>query len=91
MTPTLRKEGARAKAGQKSRDEEGVFVVQAGKTRFVPITTGMTGELNIEVMTGLKGGEEIVTGPFKTLRELKDDSTVIVDNTLPKVDEKEAS
>ena len=85
------KEGASNKAGPKARDEEGVFVVQAGKSKFVPIKTGMTGELNIEVTSGLKGGEEIVTGPFKTLRELKDDAPVVVDNTMPKVDDKEAS
>jgi HlyD family secretion protein len=87
------KEGAPAggKASPKDRDEEGVFTIGGGKVKFVPIKSGMTGELNIEVMSGLTGGEEIVTGPFKTLRELKDGSGVVVDNTLPKVDQKEAS
>ena len=85
------KEGSRARPGEKPKDEEGVFVVEAGKVKFAPITTGMTGELNIEVVSGLKGGEEIVTGPFKTLRELKDGGQIIVDNSLPKVDQKESS
>ena len=29
------------------------------------------GELSIEVLDGLKGGETVVTGPFRTLRALK--------------------
>ncbi len=85
------KEGSRARPGDKPKDEEGVFVVEGGKVKFSPITTGMTGELNIEVVSGLKGGEEIVTGPFKTLRELKDGGQIVVDNSLPKVDQKESS
>lgn len=54
-----------------SRDEEGVFLMQDGKARFQPIQTGLMGELTVEVVSGLKGGETIVTGPFKALRTLK--------------------
>ena len=76
---------------KKKRDEEGVYMLEGGKTKFAAIKTGINGELNIEVVSGLSGGEEIVTGPFKTLRELKDGQPVQVDNTLPKVDQKEGS
>jgi len=38
------------------------------------VTTGITGATNIEVLAGLAQGEEIVTGPYKTLRALKDGS-----------------
>jgi HlyD family secretion protein len=79
------------KPGDKKRDEEGVFVLEGGKTKFAAIKTGINGELNIEIVSGLSGGEEIVTGPFKTLRELKDGQAVQVDNSLPKVDQKEGS
>ena len=79
------------KPGDKKRDEEGVFVLENGKTKFAAIKTGIKGELDIEVTSGLSGGEEIVTGPFKTLRELKDGQAVHVDNSLPKIDQKEAS
>lgn len=53
------------------RDEEGVWVVEGGKVRFRPVKTGMLGELSLEVRDGLKGGETIVTGPFRALRSLK--------------------
>jgi HlyD family secretion protein len=65
----------------KSNPIQGVFVVEKDKngklrTRFVPVTTGITGATDIEVLTGLGPGEEIVTGPFKTLRTLKSGTLV---------------
>ena len=42
------------------------------RAKFVPVTTGITGATDIEVLSGLSPGEEIVTGPYKTLRDLKD-------------------
>ena len=60
----------------KPQDEEGVFVVDSGAVKFAPVTTGLSGESNIEIVSGLKEGQEIVTGPFKALRELKDGSKV---------------
>jgi HlyD family secretion protein len=53
------------------RDEEGVFVLESGKVRFQTVKTGLLGELDLEVIEGLKGGETIVTGPFREMRALK--------------------
>jgi HlyD family secretion protein len=53
------------------RDEEGVFLMDGGKAKFQPIKTGLLGELSLEVTDGLKGGETLITGPFKSLRTLK--------------------
>ncbi len=64
-----------SKAG-KPQDEEGVFLNEKGTVRFVPVTTGLAGESDIEIVKGLKEGQEIVTGPFKALRDLKDGSKV---------------
>jgi len=60
----------------KPQDEEGVFVNDKGAVKFAPVTTGLAGESNIEITKGLSDGQEIVTGPFKALRELKDGSKV---------------
>jgi HlyD family secretion protein len=54
-----------------AREEEGVYVVLEGKARFQPIRTGLIGELAIEVVEGLQGGETVVSGPFRALRTLK--------------------
>jgi len=54
------------------RDEEGVWLFDGpGKTKFLPVKTGLLGDLNVEVLDGLKGGETVITGPFRILRDLK--------------------
>lgn len=64
------------KEGEKSKDEEGVYLHKDGKAQFVPITTGLAGETNIEVLTGVADGQQIITGPFRALREIKDGTKV---------------
>ena len=70
-----RKPGQAAKAGE-PRDEEGVYLIEDGKARFQKLKTGLMGELSIEVLEGLKGGESLITGPFRVLRSLKPDDAV---------------
>jgi HlyD family secretion protein len=60
----------------KPQDEEGVFVVDKGAVKFAPVSTGLAGESNIEIASCLKEGQQIVTGPFKALREIKDGAKV---------------
>jgi HlyD family secretion protein len=66
---------------------QGVFTVKndKGKLRavFVPVTTGITGATDIEVVSGLNEGQEIVTGPFKTLRALKGGALLKRDDAKP--------
>jgi len=63
-------------ASGRVKTEEGVYGVAEGKVRFVPIKTGLTGELDIEVESGLKEGESVISGPFKTLRTIKEGDKV---------------
>jgi HlyD family secretion protein len=63
-------------AAEKGEEKEGVFVVNAGQVAFRPVKTGIIGETDIEVVEGLKEGDEIVTGAYKTLRTLKDEAKV---------------
>ncbi len=72
----------------KSNPVQGVFVLDKDKegklrVKFVPVTTGITGATDIEVTSGLTAGQEIVTGPFKTLRGLKNGSLVKRDTEKP--------
>lgn len=59
-------------SGPGNKDEvQGVFVVEDGVARFRPVETGITGVTNIEIVSGLEAGEQIVTGSYSVLRELK--------------------
>jgi HlyD family secretion protein len=73
-----RKPGAPAPASA-AREEEGVYLKDNGKASFQPIKTGLMGELSVEVVSGLKGGESLITGPFKALRTLKPGDAVVLE------------
>ena len=61
------------------REEEGVFLQENGKAKFVGVKTGLMGDLSVEVLTGLKGGESLITGPNRALRDLKGGEKVRVE------------
>jgi HlyD family secretion protein len=68
-------------AAKPAPEQQGVFVIDKDahgklRARFVPVTTGITGATDIEVLSGLNEGSEVVTGPYKTLRGLKNGSLV---------------
>src|ERR1700683_2881566 len=68
-------------------DVQGVFVIQSKKAEFVPVTTGITGTNDIEVVNGLNEGDQVITGSYKILRTLRSGSSVKIDNSVPKKDE----
>ncbi len=67
---------AELQPGQTRKEIEGAFVVAAGKAVFTPIKSGITGEKFFEVLSGLKEGDEVITGPFTSVRSLKDGDAV---------------
>jgi len=69
---------------KKGNDVQGVFVIRDKKAVFVPVSTGITGTTDIEVLDGLKEGDEVVTGSYKVLRTLRPGASVKIDNTVPK-------
>ena len=76
-----------ASKSKKEDDKQGVFVVRNKKAIFIPVTTGITGTTDIEVLDGVKEGDEVITGSYKVLRTLKPGSSVKIDNTTPKKEE----
>ena len=65
-------------AGQTRKEEEGVFVVRGTTVEFVPVKTGIAGEKYFEVLSGLKEGDQVVTGPFNSVRNLGDGDDIKV-------------
>jgi HlyD family secretion protein len=60
-----------------------VFVVKDGKAVFQKVDTGITGATDIEVLNGLKDDDQIITGSYKTIRTLRNEAKVKVDNKAP--------
>jgi HlyD family secretion protein len=69
-------------AAEKARKEElqGVFVVANGKATFRKVETGITGSTDIEVLSGLNEGDQIITGTYQVIRTIANDTQVKVDN-----------
>jgi HlyD family secretion protein len=78
-------EASKQKDQARDKDEiQGVFVIRNRKAEFLSVQTGITGTTEIEVLSGLKPGDEIVTGSYKVLRSLRPGASVKIDNTAPK-------
>jgi HlyD family secretion protein len=72
-------------ATQKAAKQEiqGVFLVRNGKAEFHEVKTGITGATDIEVLSGLKDGDEIVTGSYQVIRTIRNQAKVKIDNKPP--------
>lgn len=62
--------GTSADTGKVIRREdliEGVFLMRNDSAIWVPVKTGISSDTHIEILSGLEGGEDVVTGPYKAL------------------------
>ena len=62
--------------GHTRKETEGVFAIRDGKAIYLPVKVGVAGEQYFEVLDGLKAGDQVITGPFSSVRELSDGQTV---------------
>ncbi len=67
------------KPGQTRKETEGVYLFRDGKTEFVPVKTGIAGDKYFEVLSGLKLGDQVITGPFASVRNLREGAAVVID------------
>jgi HlyD family secretion protein len=74
--PGEQQEGGPPRPQKKLEEKEGVFVVTSGQAYFKPVKTGIMGETDIEITTGVAEGDELVTGSYKTLRTLKNEARI---------------
>ena len=94
LIPANEKGAVQAAAPEASKEKDkdnqemqGVFVLRNHKAEFVPVDTGIAGTTDIEVIKGLREGDEIITGSYKVLRTLRPGSSIKVDNAAPKKEE----
>ena len=73
---------------KKKKELEGVFLVEKGRVKFVPVKSGIADQQNMEIVSGLKENDQIITGSYKILRTLKDGDKVKIEK---KIEKKEGS
>jgi HlyD family secretion protein len=78
-TPEPVASAAELKPGQTRKETEGVFLVRAGKVEFVPIKMGVAGDKYFEVLSGVREGDQVVTGPYNSVRGMADGDQVRID------------
>jgi HlyD family secretion protein len=92
---TIRQKGAleQPKPGQKpstdpaalkaAKEEiQGVFTINNGKADFREVKTGISGATDIEVLSGLKDNDQIVTGTYQVIRTIRNGAKVKIDNKV---------
>jgi HlyD family secretion protein len=77
--PSAAMQNAELKPGQERKELEGVFVVRDNKATFVPVKTGIAGEKYFEVTSGVSVGDQVIVGPFSSVRELQDGAAVKIE------------
>ncbi len=65
-----------AAADDKPKDIEGVFVVEKQIAHFRPVRVGIAGQSYFVVKSGVAKGEQVVSGPFKVIGDLRDGARV---------------
>lgn len=65
--------------GQTRKETEGVFIAKDGFVEFLPIKLGISGDKYFEVLSGISAGDQVVTGPYNSVRALADGSAVKLD------------
>jgi HlyD family secretion protein len=62
--------------GQTKKELEGVFVMKDGRAIFMPVKDGIAGDKYFEVLSGIEAGDQVITGPFASVRSMKDGDAV---------------
>jgi HlyD family secretion protein len=66
-------------AGQTRKETDGVFVARNGRAEFVPLKIGVAGDRYFEVLSGVKAGDQVITGPYNSVRGMNDGDPVRIE------------
>ena len=84
----VEREGAGEGSGGEEEEIQAVFVIEQGKAVQKKVETGLSDETHVELTSGVKPGDQVVTGPYRTLRDLKDGQAVALSKTSEAEDRK---
>jgi HlyD family secretion protein len=65
-----------------------VYTVADGKAKEVAVQTGISDATHVAIVSGIKAGDAVITGPFRTLKKLKDGMAVTVTKEETKASDK---
>jgi HlyD family secretion protein len=74
--------------GHTRKETEGVFAIRDGKAIYLPVKVGIAGEQYFEVLDGLKAGDQVITGPFASVRELADGQSVKIQQSTRRTNDR---
>ena len=75
-SPTPALPGDAPATADKPKPITGVYVLSGNKAKFVEVTTGIIGESDRQILSGLSEGDEVITGPSRVLNTLKEGAVV---------------
>jgi HlyD family secretion protein len=65
---------------ERERLKKVVFLKEGGKAKMVEVTTGIANDSNIEIKSGVKSGDEVISGSYSAIsRKLKDGAKVVME------------
>jgi HlyD family secretion protein len=85
VPPSLsKKKGADEDEDENLPKKKYVFLVKDGKAKMTEVTTGISDATHVSVLSGVKAGDQVITGPFRTLKKLNDGDAVEVTKEVTK-------
>lgn len=77
--------------GKSIKPQEVVFVIENNKAKKVNVKTGISDDTYIEIISGLNGTEEVVSGPYRAIsKDLEDGKTVSSTSSSKRKDSEES-
>lgn len=61
---------------EKKVEKDVVFLIEENKAKMVQVTTGISDDTDVEILSGIKEGDRVITGPYRNLKDLKDGDLV---------------
>ena len=63
---------------KRKEDKDVVFLIEENKAKIVPVTTGISDDTDVEILSGVEEGDRVITGPYRNLKALKDGDLIKV-------------
>jgi len=71
-----KKKGSETEEDENLPKKKFVFVVRDGKTKMTEVATGISDATHVVIVSGVKAGDQVITGPFRILKKLQDGDAV---------------